>query len=155
MTYLSKYYLTKEGLDTIKKEYEKILRAKKAEMEKEVPSFMHSEELNAEFVSYKEDFDYIESRVEELEHILKNFEIIKKPSKSEKGKINLGARVKVDINGQEDEFMIVGTLEANPTAGKISNESPVGKSLMGRKAGEEVIISSPLKVSYKIKSVKY
>ena len=51
--------------------------------------------------------------------------------------------------------MIVGTLEANPSLGKISNESPVGKALLGRRVGDEVIISSPIKTVYKIKGIKY
>jgi transcription elongation factor GreA len=69
--------------------------------------------------------------------------------------VDLGARVKIGINGHEDEFMLVGTLEANPTAGKISNESPVGKALMGHRVGDKVIISSPVKVVYTIKKISY
>lgn len=155
MVYQDKYYLTKEGLEEIKKEYEKLLKEKKAKSREEAPPFLHSEDLNAEFVSFREDFDYLGSRIAELEHILKNYELVKLPPKKERDKINLGARVKIEVNGQEDEFMIVGTLEANPTAGKISNESPVGRALLGHKAGDEVVVSSPVKVVYKIKTVRY
>jgi transcription elongation factor GreA len=63
--------------------------------------------------------------------------------------------VVVEVNGEEDEFQIVGTLEANPLLGKISNESPVGSALMGKKVGDEIIISSPVKTVYKIKKIKY
>jgi len=97
----------------------------------------------------------LESRIEELEHVLKNFGLIKPPPRKEKNRIHLGAQVKVEVDGQEDEFTIIGTLEANPTMGKISNESPMGKILLCHKVGEEVVISSPIKVIYKIKSIRY
>jgi len=150
-----KYYLTKEGLDKIKKEYQRLLKLKESMLKKETPSVFHSEELNAEFVSYREDFEYLESRVAEIEYILKNFELIKPPPKKERDTVKLGARVTVEVNNQEDEFMITGTLEANPSAGKISDKSPVGRALLGHKVGDEVVISSPTKVVYKIKAIKY
>ena len=59
------------------------------------------------------------------------------------------------MDGQKDEFVIVGTLEANPALGKISNESPVGKALLGHKIGDEVVVSSPMKTTYKIRNIKY
>ena len=56
---------------------------------------------------------------------------------------------------QKDEFVIVGTLEANPALGKISNESPVGRAILGHKVGDAVVVSSPMKITYKIKNIKY
>jgi len=61
----------------------------------------------------------------------------------------------VEVDGQEDEFEIVGSLEANPSIGRISNESPVGKALLGHEVREEIVISSPVKTVYKIKDIKY
>ncbi|RLC40300.1 MAG: transcription elongation factor GreA [Candidatus Nealsonbacteria bacterium] len=150
-----KYYLTKEGLKKIEKEYKKLLKLKKQKSRGGAPSVLHSDELSAEFISYREDLDFLDSKIEELQHILKNYELIKPPPKKEKNKVHLGAQVKVEVDGQIDEFIIVGTLEANPTLGKISNESPVGKALLGHKVGDEVVLSSPVKVVYKIKSIKY
>jgi len=150
-----KYYLTKEGLKKIEKEYKKLLKLKKQKSKGGAPSVLHSDELSAEFVSYREDLDFLDSKIEELQRILKNYELIKPPPKKERNKVHLGARVKVEVDGQTDEFIIVGTLEANPTLGKISNESPVGRALLGHKIGDEVILSSPVKVVYKIKSIKY
>jgi len=63
--------------------------------------------------------------------------------------------VVVAAKGGKDELTIVGTLEANPSLGKISNESPVGRALLGRRVGEEVVISSPAKVVYKIVKIGY
>lgn len=155
MSDLNKYYLTKEGLKMTKKEYSKLLELRKLKSQGDVPSVLHSEELSAEFIAFRDDLDFLESRIEELEHVLKNFELIKAPPRRERDRVNLGAHVTVEVDGQKDEFVVVGTLEANPSQGKISNESPVGKNLLGRKAGEEVVISSPIKVIYKIKKIKY
>ncbi|MCD6500590.1 GreA/GreB family elongation factor [bacterium] len=150
-----KYYLTKEGLKKIKREYKKLLKLRQLKSKREVPPVLHSEELNTEFISYRDDLDFLDSRIAELENILKNYEFIKPPPRKERDKIHLGAQVQVEVDGQIDEFTIVGTLEANPSLGKISNESPVGKALMNRKVGEEVVISSPVRVIYKIKKIMY
>ena len=150
-----KYYLTKEGLKELKREYEELSKMRKLKSKGDTPSVFHSEELSAEFVAFREDLDLLESRIEELEHILKNVEPIKPPSRTERSKIYLGAQIKVEVDGQTDEFVLVGTLEANPVIGKISNESPVGRALLNHRVGDEITISSPIKVTYKIKSVKY
>ena len=98
---------------------------------------------------------FLETRVAELGNILKNVELIKSPPKGKSKVINLGATVVVKIEEEKDEFTIVGTLEANPSLGMVSNESPVGRALLGHKAGDEVVVSSPIKTIYKIKKVKY
>ena len=155
MTEPEKYYLTKEGLKDMKKERDKLLKLRKLKSKENVPSVMHSDELSAEFVSYREDLEFLESRLEEIDRIFKNYELIKKPPKKERERVCLGAYVSLKINGEKDEFRIVGTTEANPSAGKISNESPVGKALLGKKADEEIIVSSPQKKTYKILNIKY
>jgi len=154
---LPKIYLTKQGVQRIKEEYENLLKIRKAKLRKEDINLLHSDEFNAEFVAFHEDFDILEARIEELEHIIKNFEIIKMPAKKDRTAIKLGAQVLVEVDGQDDEFMIVGTLEANPSAGKISDESPVGKALIDRKVGDEVTINSPAHIEtiFKIKKIKY
>lgn len=150
-----RYYLTKEGLKRIKGEYRKLSKLRKLKSGGDIPSVFQSEELNAEFIAFREDLDLLESRIRELEYILKNFELIKPPSGKERDRIHLGAQVQVEVDGQADEFTIVGTLEASPTIGKISNESPVGKTLLNHKVGEEVLVSSPIKTIYKIKKINY
>ena len=96
-----------------------------------------------------------EARLADLEHIVKNAEIIQVPPKEKQNLISLGATVVVEVDGQEDEFEIVGSLEANPAIGKISNESPVGKALLGHKTGDEVVISSLVKTVFRVKKIKY
>jgi transcription elongation factor GreA len=132
-----KFYLTKRGLEKIKKEYQDLRRIKLAKTD-------------------REDLSFLEDKLAELESILKNAEIIKPPSKERQGIINLGATVVLeDSNGKINEFMIVGTLETNPKEGKISLESPIGKALLNHKVYDEVMITSPIKVIYKIKKIKY
>jgi len=150
-----KFYLTKEGLEKIKKEYQDLRNLKLSKTKGEVPKIWHSEDLNPEYLSFQEDLSFLETRLAELEYVLKNAELIRPPLKEKQKVINLGARVLIEVDGQNDEFTIVGTLEANPAIGKISNESPVGRALLGHKVGDAVVVSSPIQTVYKIKKIKY
>ena len=151
-----KFYLTKEGLEKIEKEYQDLKKIKLAKIKGESPKIWHSEDLNPEYLAFREDLNFLESRLADLEYILKNAELIKLPPKEKQNIVDLGATVTLEeADGQINEFMIVGTLEANPGEGKISSESPVGKILLGKKVGDEVIITSPIRVVYKIKKIKY
>ena len=150
-----KFYLTKKGLDGFKKEYETLKVLRIAKTKGEVPKIWESEDLNPEYLSFQEDLTFLETRIVELENIFKNACLIERPSKKESNVISLGAIVKVKVGEEKDEFTIVGTLEAKPSLGKISNESPVGMALLGHKVGDEVLISSPVKTIYKIKKIKY
>lgn len=151
-----KFYLTKKGLGKIKKEYEELKGLKLSKTKEESPKILHSEDLNPEYLSFQEDLSLLETRIVELENILKNYELIKPPPKGKQNIVDFGATVTLEEkDGQINEFMIVGTLEANPNEGKISAESPVGQALFGRKIGDEIMITSPIKIIYKIKKIKY
>lgn len=132
-----KYYVSRDGWDKLKKEYKKLLEARSSES------------------TDPDDLLKINERVEELDLILKSCEVIKIPPKGRRETVVLGATVFVEVDGQTDELTIVGTLEANPSLGKISNESPVGQALLGRRIGEEIVISSSIKSVYRIKAIKY
>ena len=150
------FYITKEKLHELKKEYEELLSFEHKKALGEVaPKIFESEDLNPEFVSFQEDIGFLRARIDELKNVLEHHELIKPPAKDKRGVIGLGAKIKIDVDGQRDEFTVVGTLEANPALGKISNESPVGKALLGHKVGDAVVVSSPMKITYKIKSIKY
>lgn len=150
-----KFYLTIEGLKRIKKEYEELKNLRLEKIKGERPQILHSQDLNPEYFSFQEDLDRLDFRLAELKSILENVEIIKAPPKREQDIVHLGATVTLQDDNQINEFMIVGSLEANPSEGKISAESPVGKALLGRKKGDDVIITSPIKVIYKIKKIRY
>jgi transcription elongation factor GreA len=150
-----KFYLTKEGLEKIKKEYRDLKNLKLSKTRGEIPKIWHSEDINPEYLSFWEDLSFLETRIAELENILKNAKLIQPPPKEKQNVVNLGATVLVEVDGQNDEFTIVGTLEANPALGKISNESPVGRALLGHRTGDTVVISSPIQTIYKIKKIRY
>ena len=149
------FYLTKEGLEKLKKELQDLNSLKISKTEGEAPKIWHSEDLNPEYLSFQEDLSFLESRIMELKYILRNTQLIKPPPKERRNIIHLGAKVLVEVDGQKDELEIVGTLEANPAIGKISNESPVGRILLGHKVGDAVLVSSPIRTIYKIKKIKY
>ena len=150
-----KHYITKKRLQDIKKEYKELLYLEHVKTRNEAPKFLESEEVSSDYLIYQEDISFLRARITELEEVLNNHEMIKLPSKDKRKEINLGAKVKVKVDGETDEFMILGTLEANPSLGIISNESPVGRALIGKREGEEVQISSPINVTYKILKIKY
>lgn len=151
-----KFYLTLQGLEKIKKEYKILESLRSAKTEGDVPGIWESEDLNPEYLSFQEDLELLEARLTEIDNILKNIEIIKTPSKEKQNIVGLGAKVLVEVNGKNNaEFAILGSIEADPTSGKISNESPVGSVLMGHKVGDQVIVSLPVKTTYKIKKIEY
>ena len=150
------FYITKAKFQELKKEYESLMKFEHAKtVAEEAPKIFESEDVNPEFLSFQEDIGFLRSRIDELKNIIDNHELIKNPGKERRYVIDLGATVKVAVNGKNDEFVIVGTLEANPALGRISNESPVGKALLGHKTGDEIIIPSPVKTTYKVKGIKY
>jgi transcription elongation factor GreA len=149
------FYFTKEGLMKAKKEYEDLKRIRLTKVKEDIPDVLESEDLNPEYILFKQDLDLIDQKIFELENILKNAKIIKMPPKNKRDIVDIGATVCVEIEGIKDEFTIVGSFEANPSLGKISNESVVGRALLGHKVGDEIIISSPVKTRYKIKKIKY
>ena len=150
------FYVTKEKLEQLRKEYDELSAFERGKiLGQEAPKILESEDLNPEFVSFQEDVDSLRSRIDELKNILDNYEIIKKPAKEKQTFVNLGAKVKIESHGKKDEFMIVGTLDADPNTGKVSNESPLGKALLGRKVGDEITIDQPKKITYKIKNIHY
>lgn len=151
----NKFYITKQKLRELKNEYRDLLDFEKQKTKGETPKIFESEDLNPEYISFQEDLSFLRARIQELENVFKNYEIIKTPPKGKQNLVGLGAKLTVAVEGEKDEFIIIGTLEANPSLGRISNESPVGKALIGHKVGDEIVVSSPIKVVYKITKIKY
>ncbi len=150
------YYITKEKLAEIKKEYDELMAKEHTKaIGEEAPKMVESDDLNPDFVSFQDEIGSLRSRIDELQDIIDHHQIIKNPPKDQHDTVGVGATVHVDLGGKKNEFMIVGTLEADPEEGKISNESPVGRALIGKKIGDEVLISSPVNQVYKIKNIKY
>ncbi len=152
-----KFYLTKEGLEKLENEYNALKKMKQAKVSDRdsIPEPMHSEELNPDYVHFQEDLGFLETRLIELDQIIKNTNLIKPSLLKKKKTIDVGATVFLENKGKEDQFIIVDTIEADPFSGKISKESPIGKALAGKKEGDEVMISSAINTIYKIKKVNY
>lgn len=158
MDFLEKktFYVTKEKLKELEREHAKLVVFERDKtVGQEAPKVLESEDMNPEFVAYQEDMDRLRLRIDELQNIIEHHVIIKNPSKEKQALVDIGAKVRLAVNGKEDEFMIVGTLEADPDEGKISNESPVGAALIGRKVGDEITISAHDNLKYKIKQISY
>jgi transcription elongation factor GreA len=149
-------YLTKSGLAKLQAEYEDLTtngRKKIAEMIKSAKEYGDLSE-NSEYADAKDQQVFIEGRISELEHILKNAVIIDE-AHADCSTVGVGCTVHVEVNEGEMEFKIVGSAEADPEKGWISNESPIGQALLGKKAGDLIEIDVPAgKIQYKIKRIK-
>ena len=139
-------YLTQEGLVQIKRELEELRTVKRNEVAdrlKEAASFGDLSE-NAEYVEAKEAEAFLETRIEELEEILRNYQLVKKPSpNTNMDTAEIGRAVHVVAGSDKYIFTLVGQEEAIPQKGRVSSSSPVGRALLGKKVGEEFLVPTP------------
>lgn len=151
-----KNLMTYEGLKKLEDELQELKVVKRKEVAQKIKEAREQGDLseNAEYDAAKDEQRDIEARIEEIEKILKNAEVADDNSKS--GTINLGCTVKVlDTEYDEElEFKLVGSTEAKSLENRISNESPIGKVMIGKKAGDEFEVETPAgMVKYKILDV--
>jgi transcription elongation factor GreA len=137
------FRLTQSGIDELKAEHEtmvsqRTILADRIRQARELGDLSE----NAEYQSAREEQDRLEARIGELEHILQNVQLIRK-AKSD-GRVRLGSSITIELNkGDSKKFQIVGTMEADPLNGKISDESPIGRALLGKKVGDRAEVSLP------------
>lgn len=144
------YSLTKEGVTELEHELAGLIaeRSPIAERIKTAREFGDLAE-NAEYSAARQEQERTESRIAEIENILQNVHIITKPKGD--SKVQLGSTVKLKGSSKTKEFQVVGTVEADPMNGKISDESPIGKALLGKKVGDTVEIVTPAETNtYKV-----
>ena len=134
------FRLTQSGVDELTTERDALV-ARRSEIADAIRTARELGDLseNAEYQSARADQERNDNRIAEIENILNNVDIIKKTSS---GKVQLGSVVTL-TNGTTQKFQVVGTVEADPLNGKISDESPIGKALLGKKVGDEVEIKTP------------
>ena len=153
-----KNLLTYEGLKKLEDELENLKVVRRKEVAQKIKEAREQGDLseNAEYDAAKDEQRDIEARIEELEKILKNAEVVDE-EEVDLNTINIGCRVKVlDVEFNEEcEYKIVGSTEANSLKGKISNESPVGKALIGAKVGDTVSVDTQVgAVQYKVLDIQ-
>ncbi len=140
---VKKYLLTPEGLEKLKKEKEILVNERRREVIERIQEAVAHGDLseNADYAQAKEEQAFIEGRIQELEEMIKNAEIIKQ--NGDRNMVSIGCTVRLKINGEERTYTIVGSNEANPAQGRISNESLVGQKLIGAKPGDRVEVQTP------------
>ncbi len=151
---MKKYYLSEQRLIDLKAELEELKTTKRIEIAERLKRAKEYGDLsaNAEYDSAREEQSDIEDRIDELEDLIKNASVIQKGGRSDF--VDVGSEVEVEVNKKTKKFSIVGSSEAKPEEGLISNESPIGKALVGKKVGDIAVVSAPAgEIKYKIISI--
>jgi len=149
-------YVSAEGLERLKQELHelKTIKRREAAGRIEVAKALGDLSENAEYHEAKDALALLENRIYEVELIVKDAQVIEDQT-AKKGVVQVGSTVVVEVRGQTKTFTIVGSNEAEPAAGKISNESPIGLALLGAKVGEMVDVSTPAGViEYRVVSIE-
>ena len=137
-------YLTKEGLEELRKELSVLKQEKRPEVIKAIKEAKELGDLseNAEYHAAREEQGFLETRIRDLEYMVDNATIIEEKSTD---KVRIGSTVEIKYIEDEDvnSFKIVGSIEADPFENKISNESPIAKAILGKKAGMVATVESP------------
>lgn len=147
--------ITKEGLRKLKEELENRKTKLRQEIARAIKEAKEQGDLseNAEYAEAKSQQNENESRIMELEMVIKNSQVVEPTGNATE--VQIGSTVKVEMDGNKMDFVIVGSNEADPAQFKISNESPLGKAFMGRKKGDMTEVSTPRGVmKYKIVEIK-
>lgn len=151
---MKKYHMTQSGLEKAQIELEALILRRKEIIEK-IKAAKEQGDLkeNGEYHEAKNDMAFNESKILELEDLIRNAEVVESPSNSQF--VALGSQIKVSNGVGERDFLIVGPTEANPAERKISDESPLGQAFMHRSVGEEVEVETPAGVQkYTILEIK-
>jgi transcription elongation factor GreA len=149
-----KVYLTQGGLKNLKEEYDQLVNVRRKEVAEKLQKARELGDIseNAAYDAARDEQAFVEGRIAELDGLLKNVEVVEQ---EKAGAVQVGSRVRVHLDGNEQEFQIVGAPEANPLDGKISHESPLGQALLGKKVGEKVEITAPDgKLTYHVLEIK-
>ncbi len=141
---MNETYLTPQGLAKLKVELEELTTVKRIALAKRLRDAIQQGDLseNADYHAAKEDQAFLEGKILELQEMVRSAVLIQEHSGAET--VQVGVRVTVQEEGSDPEtFFVVGAKEASPREGKISNESPVGRALLGKRVGEMAEVSTP------------
>jgi len=143
------------GLERLKQELQELKTVKRRELADRIEAAKALGDLseNAEYHEAKDALGFVEGRIHEIQDILKNVAVIEEETGAV-GIIRIGSTVIIEVNGKEKTYSIVGSNEANPLQGLISNESPIGSALLGKKENDTAEVEAPAgRIIYKIKKV--
>ncbi len=148
-----RFHLTQEGVREFQIELEDLLARRISIAEHlRVACELGGLAENAQYIFACQDQEKVESRITKLENVLSNAKVVKKPKN--RGTVRLGSVVKLSDKNTSKEFQIVGTVEADPLQGKISDESPIGKVMLGKRAGDEIAVKTSIDTTiYRIVSI--
>jgi transcription elongation factor GreA len=138
-------FLTPEGLAKLETELEHLRTVGRQEVANKIAQAkqLSGAAIDSEFDDAKKEQAFVEGRILTLENMIKRAKVIGSAT-STSGRVEIGSKVTVrDQEGKEEHYTIVGSAEANPRQGKISNESPVGRALLGKRVGEETEVNAP------------
>ena len=147
------FHLTQEGVTELETELHDLI-SQRSDIADKIRTAREFGDLseNAEYQTARQGQDKNESRIAEIEHILQSVEVIEKPKAGDR--VQLGSMVTLISGNIEKTFHVVGTVEADPIEGKISDESPIGKALIGKKVGDLVEIRTPAEtISYDLVAI--
>jgi transcription elongation factor GreA len=150
-----KIYLTKKGFEDLKKEYDEVVNKRRPEVVERLSAAREMGDLseNAEYTAAREELAFIDGRIEELEELLKQAELIS-DNNHKTHAVGMGSKVVIKIGDKNETFTVVGEWEADPIEKKISHESPLGKALLGKTVGDEIEVEAPAgKMLYKVVSI--
>lgn len=146
--------LTKEGLVKLQTELRDLKVNKRKEIAEQIKNAKEYGDIseNAEYDDAKNEQAFVEGRIAEIEKMIKNVKVVQKIKNC--GKVTLGCTVVISTDGKEEKYMIVGSQESNPSEGKISHESPLGKALIDKVVGDVIDLELPDKtMKYRVVSI--
>src|SRR5438094_9748603 len=137
--------ISKDGLRKFEEELERLLSVRRPEVAERIRAARDFGDIaeNAEYTEAKNEQSLVEGRIMTLESMVRNAALIEDGPRAGRGVVRVGGKVKVRSDDGDECYAIVGPAEADPLEGRISNESPLGRALLGHKAGDEVEWSSP------------
>ena len=136
-------YVSADGLRKLEEELEHLRTARRKEIAERIHAAMEFGDYseNSELEDAKNEQAFVEGRIMTLEQMLKNAVVISQNGHHDK--VELGSQIVVEVDGERENYTVVGSAEANPAEGRISNESPVGRALLGHRAGDKVRATVP------------
>jgi transcription elongation factor GreA len=151
-------FLTKQGKSKLQSELASLVNEKRPQIAEQIKQAKEAGDIteNAAFEDAKHQQGMIEGRIQELEYMLKHAQMIDEGKHAAADGVQIGCKVTVlDAEGHEERFFLVGSAEAKPSAGRISNESPLGKALLGHRIGDAVEVAAPSgKLTFTVKAIE-